>query len=208
MREGYASGMNPRVPLIERKQRQARERIVAAAEELFFARGFDDVSVSDIAERAEVGRTTFFRHFSDKQEVVFAKEQQLLEMITAAAQTDDFVPVNGMTEAIQQLRQLVLAMCARTTADPGDYARHFQLVDQTVDLRARDALKMQEFAAQLIDVLINRGAEPTVAASAAHVALGCYLTARSLGNDPRTLVDDTRAAFDRILNLGTATAPA
>jgi AcrR family transcriptional regulator len=200
--------MSPRVPLIERKQRQARERIVAAAEELFFARGFDDVSVSDIAERAEVGRTTFFRHFSDKQEVVFAKEQQLLEMITAAAQTDDFVPVNGMTEAIQQLRQLVLAMCARTTADPGDYARHFRLVDQTVDLRARDALKMQEFAAQLIDVLINRGAEPTVAASAAHVALGCYLTARSLGNDPRTLVDDTRAAFDRILKLGTAIAPA
>jgi hypothetical protein len=139
---------------------------------------------------------------------VFAKEQQLLEMITAAAQADDFVPVNGMTEAVHQLRTLVLAMCAQTTADPEDYARHFQLVEQTVDLRARDALKMQEFAGQLMGLLINRGADPTVAASAAHVALGCYLTARSLGNDPRTLVDDTEAAFDRVLTLGTATAPA
>lgn len=196
------------VPLIERKQRQARERIVKAAEELFFARGFDGVSVSDIADRAEVGRTTFFRHFSDKQEVVFAKEQQLLEMITAAAQADDFVPVNGMTDAVEQVCQLVLALCAQATADPEDYARHFRLVEQTVELRGRDALKMQQLAEKLRGVLINRGADQTVAISAAHVALGCYLTARSLSDDPRTLVDDTRAAFDRVLKLGTATAPA
>jgi AcrR family transcriptional regulator len=200
--------MNPPVSLVERKQRQARERIIKAAEELFFTRGFDDVSVSDIAERAEVGRTTFFRHFSDKQEVAFAREQQLLEMITAAAQDGDFAPVRGMTDAVEQLCQLVLAMCAQATADPEDYTRHFQLVDQTVELRSRDALKMQQFAGKLSDVLINRGADQTVAVSAAHVALGCYLTARTLGNDPRTLVDDTRAAFERVLTLGPATTPA
>jgi AcrR family transcriptional regulator len=200
--------MNPPVPLVERKQRQARERIIQAAEELFFTRGFDDVSVSDIAERAEVGRTTFFRHFSDKQEVAFAREQQLLEMITAAAQEAEFAPVRGMTEAVEQLRQLVLAMCAQATADPEDYTRHFRLVDQTVELRGRDALKMQQFAGKLSEVLINRGAEQTIAASAAHVALGCYLTARSLGIDPRTLVDDTRAAFERVLTLGATTTPA
>jgi AcrR family transcriptional regulator len=61
-------------PLVERKQRAARERIVRAATELFAERGYSKVSVSDIAERAEVGRTTFFRHFGDKQEVVFARE--------------------------------------------------------------------------------------------------------------------------------------
>jgi AcrR family transcriptional regulator len=85
--------MTPPVPLVERKRRQARNRIIQAAEELFFTRGFDDVSVSDIAERAEVGRTTFFRHFGDKQEVAFAREQELLETIAAAAQEDDFAPV-------------------------------------------------------------------------------------------------------------------
>ena len=129
-------------------------------------------------------------------------------MITAAAQEADFPPVRNMTEAVDQLRQLVLAMCAQATADPEDYTRHFRLVDQTVELRGRDALKMQQFAGKLSEVLINRGAEQTVAASAAHVALGCYLTARSLGNDPRTLVDDTRAAFERVLTLGATTTPA
>ncbi len=76
--------MTPPLPLVERKQRQARQRIIDAARELFLERGFDGVSVGDIAERAEVGRTTFFRHFGDKQEVVFANEQELLDTITAA----------------------------------------------------------------------------------------------------------------------------
>jgi len=76
--------MTPPLSLVERKQRQARQRIIEAARELFLERGFDGVSVGDIAERAEVGRTTFFRHFGDKQEVVFAKEQELLDAIAAA----------------------------------------------------------------------------------------------------------------------------
>src|SRR3569833_3982825 len=71
--------MNQRPSLRERKQKQAREQIVEAAFELFAARGFTDVTVTDIAERAEVGRTTFFRYFGDKQEVVFSGEQQLLD---------------------------------------------------------------------------------------------------------------------------------
>ena len=61
-----------------RKQQRAREQIVDAAYELFAERGFAQVTVTDIAERAGVGRTTFFRYFGDKREVVFAGEQELL----------------------------------------------------------------------------------------------------------------------------------
>lgn len=52
-----------------------------AARELFTERGYAAVSVSDIAERAEVGRTTFLRHVGDKQQVVFAHEQALLPLV-------------------------------------------------------------------------------------------------------------------------------
>ena len=200
--------MTPPVPLVERKRRQARERIVQAAEELFFSRGFDDVSVSDIAERAEVGRTTFFRHFGDKQEVVFAKEQELLDTIAAAGQAEGTAAARSATEAVEQLRPIVLALCAQATADPAGYVRHFRLVEQHVELRARDALKSQQLAGKLSEILIHRGADKPVALTAANVALGCYLTATSLGNDPRTLVDDARAAFKRVLTLGAATTPA
>ena len=62
--------------LTDRKRRRAKEAIRQAALELFSERGFDAVSVTDIAGRAEVGRTTFFRYFGDKQEVLFSEPEE------------------------------------------------------------------------------------------------------------------------------------
>src|SRR5450432_1966965 len=134
--------MTPPFSLVERKQRQARQRIIEAARELFLERGFDGVSVGDIAERAEVGRTTFFRHFGDKQEVVFANEQELVDTITAAGHAD--AAPRDATGALEQLRPVLLALCAQATANPEAYTRHFQLIDQHPELRARDGVKMQQ----------------------------------------------------------------
>jgi AcrR family transcriptional regulator len=197
--------MTPPLPLVERKRRQARQRIVQAAEELFLARGFDNVSVSDIAERAEVGRTTFFRYFGDKQEVAFAKGEELLETIAAADGDDTAAPLSA-TEAIEQLCPIVLALSAQVTADPEAYTRHFQLVEQNPELRARDALKMQQIADTLSDLLIHRGTDEATALFAAQIALACYQTAKRHGNDPLTLVDETRFAFRRVVTLGTGAA--
>lgn len=194
--------MTPALPLVERKRRQARQRIIQAAEELFLARGFDEVSVGDIAERAEVGRTTFFRHFGDKQEVVFAKWQELLETIAAASQAEG-TPARNATEAVEQLRPVVLSLCAQAAADPEAYSRHFQLIEQHPELRARDAVKMQQTADKLSDLLIHRGTDEATALFAGQVAVACYQTAKRLGNNPHTLVDETQAAFRRVLTLGT-----
>jgi len=198
--------MTPPRPLVERKQRQARQRIIEAALELFLERGFDAVSVGDIAERAEVGRTTFFRHFGDKQEVVFAKEQELLETIAAASRADDTAAARSATEAVQQLRPVLLALCARAAADPEAYTRHFQLIEQHAELRAREAVKTQQIADKLGELLIDRGSDEATARLAAQIAIACYQTAKRLGNNPRTLVDETRTAFGRVLTLGTGVA--
>jgi AcrR family transcriptional regulator len=198
--------MTPPRPLVERKRRQARQRIIQAAEELFLARGFDEVSVGDIAERAEVGRTTFFRHFGDKQEVVFARWQELLETIVAAGQAEGTAAARSATEAVEQLRPVVLSLCAQAAADPEAYSRHFQLVEQHPELRARNAVKMQQIADKLSDLLIHRGSDEATAVFAGQVAVACYQTAKRLGNNPHTLVDETRAAFRRVLTLGTCAA--
>jgi AcrR family transcriptional regulator len=194
--------MTSALPLVERKRRQARQRIIQAAEELFLARGFDEVSVGDIAERAEVGRTTFFRHFGDKQEVVFAKWQELLETIAAAGQAEGTAAARNATEAVEQLRPVVLSLCAQAAADPEAYSRHFQLIEQHPELRARDAVKMQQTADKLSDLLIHEA----TARFAGQAAVACYQTAKSLGNNPHTLVDETQAAFRRALTLGTGAA--
>jgi AcrR family transcriptional regulator len=198
--------MTPSLPLVERKRRQARQRIIQAAQELFLERGFDGVSVGDIAERAEVGRTTFFRYFGDKQEVVFAEEQELLETIAAAGQAEGTATARNATEAVEQLRPIVLALCAQAATDPEAYARHFQLIEHHPELRARDAVKMQQIADKLSDLLIHRGSDEATALFAAQIALACYQTARRLGNNPHTLVGETRAAFRRALTLGTGAA--
>jgi AcrR family transcriptional regulator len=196
--------MTPSLPLVERKQRQARQRIIEAARELFLERGFVGVSVGDIAERAEVGRTTFFRHFGDKQEVVFAKEQELLDTITTAGHAD--AAPRDAAEALEQLRPVLLALCTQATADPDAYTRHFQLIEQHPELRARDAVKMQQIADKLSELLIHRGSDEATARFAAQIALACYQTAKRLGNNPHTLANDTQAALNRALTLGTGTA--
>src|SRR2546423_5890370 len=99
------------VPLRERKKRRAQEAIVEAAFELFAERGFADVTVADIAERAEVGRTTFFRYFGDKQEVLFDDEQQIIDGLMARYRTVTATGVPDLAGALAQIRAASLLLC-------------------------------------------------------------------------------------------------
>ncbi|MFC7023733.1 TetR/AcrR family transcriptional regulator [Promicromonospora thailandica] len=191
----------PSDSLVERKQRRARQRIVEAADELFAQRGFDDVSVTDIAARAEVGRTTFFRYFGDKTEVVFAKERAMLDAIEAAGRDTAVAAAQGVREAIEQLRPIVVDLCERAAEDLAAYDRRAALLDQHVELRARDALKSRQIATRLGELLGERGTAEATAVLAAQVALGCYETARIRSRSGGDLVREAHAAFDELLAL-------
>jgi AcrR family transcriptional regulator len=188
--------------LIERKQLRARQRIIAAAAELFADHGFDAVSVSDIAERAEVGRTTFFRYFGDKQEVVFAREQEVLDLIAGEhleiPRSGDRTP----TSALRALEPVLLRVCDRMTSSPDGYRAHMQLVDGHGELRGRDAAKMRVAAERLSGLLLAGGWDAGPAALAAELALACYWTARSTNPDPEDLSSATRNALRHTLELG------
>lgn len=194
--------MSSDVPLTERKQRRARARIVEAADELFTAHGFDAVSVNDIAERAEVGRTTFFRYFGDKQEVVFAREQELLDLIAAEHVTGPASGSQTATEALRALEPVFLRLCERMTADPDDFQRHTDLIGTHVELQGRSAAKMRVVALRLGALLVAEGWTERTASLAAEIALACYWTAYETSAGPSELVDATRDAFRRALELG------
>lgn len=59
----------------------ARDRLAGAAFTLFDEQGYEQVTVDDIAERAGVGRTTFFRHYRSKEEVIFPDHDSMLERV-------------------------------------------------------------------------------------------------------------------------------
>ena len=64
-----------------RRRRRTAEAIVAGALGLFEEQGFERTTVDQIAEAAEISRRTFFRYFADKEEVFFAEDERLLDLI-------------------------------------------------------------------------------------------------------------------------------
>src|SRR5208282_539426 len=58
----------------------ARQRLVRAALDLFTEQGYDNTTVTQIAERAGLTKSTFFRHFPDKREVLAAGQDTLCQL--------------------------------------------------------------------------------------------------------------------------------
>ncbi|WP_344885325.1 TetR/AcrR family transcriptional regulator [Allokutzneria multivorans] len=186
--------------LRDRKRQRARDQIVDAAFALFAKRGFHDVTVTEIAERAEVGRTTFFRYFGDKQEVVFSDEQGLLEQMTEHQRAFDPVTARSVCPAMRQLRGTVLALCEAITKDRKRYLVHERLLEENPELVDRSIRKVQRFTQALEDVLVERGTPREIAVLAAQLSLGCFQAGRRLADgNPSRLVSEVEAAFERVV---------
>lgn len=182
-----------------RKRARAREAIVEAAYALFAERGFDQVTVADIAARAEVGRTTFFRYFGDKQEVIFAGEETFLADAPEVAE-----PVGpDLARALALVRTVVVGYVERITEVPEAYTRHEELVESHPELRARSLVKQRSYVDGVTGWLVEQGAAPLTAVLAAELGLACFYAGRTAaGNDPLMLVAEVGAAFEKLNQRG------
>lgn len=190
---------SPPRSLRDRKRRRTKEAIRRAALELFSERGFDEVSVTDIAERAEVGRTTFFRYFGDKQEVLFADAGSEAAQAASGAGMQHEAIGSSLPDALAGVRSVVLRFIEHITADPEAYEVHERLVNQNPELYARSLVKQRHYADGLTDQLLAWGAEPSVARQAAEMGLACfYIGKATAGDDPRLLHRHVAGAFDRL----------
>lgn len=203
-----AEGVTRPGSLWDRKRRRAEEAIRKAALELFSERGYDQVSVTEIAERAEVGRTTFFRYFGDKQEVLFPDPAQesaeaLAEVGRPAAAIGSSLPA-----ALGSVRAVVTAFVEHITADPIDYEQHQRLVRQNPELYARSLVKQRRYADLLTAQLRRWGADPVIARQAAELGLACFYAAQAeSADDPRILPRHLACTFDRLELQSSAIPP-
>jgi len=79
----------PPVDRRTRKRLQTRQAISDIATRLFFERGFDRVTIDEIAEAADIGRMTVFNHFPRKEDMFFDREQEVREVALAAIANRD-----------------------------------------------------------------------------------------------------------------------
>lgn len=116
-----------------------RQRLTTAAFDLFDERGFEHSTVDDIAERAGVGRTTFFRTFPSKEDAILPDHDVVLGEVAArlATSTKETALV-----AICDAARLVLVHYL----DEGDLAQsRYRLTSSVPALRHREVASMQQY---------------------------------------------------------------
>jgi len=195
------------LPLRERKQRRTRETIIEAAMTLFAEHGFDRVTVTAIAERAEVGRSTFFRYFLDKQEVIFADDAELRQLLVSVAdeRAVALAPLgDSLATALIVANCGVLAISERIAEHSAWLPLRERLIEDNAELHARNLVKLHGYVAAGVEVLLRHGATLEVAVLASNLAAACFAAghARALTGelDLPTAVND---AFARLYILDT-----
>lgn len=89
----------------ERKKQVTRQALTAAAVRLFTERGYDETSVADIAEAADVSKRTFFLHFPTKEDVLLAgSDERVTSAVRAIAERPPGTsPRDALAAAAEQM---------------------------------------------------------------------------------------------------------
>jgi AcrR family transcriptional regulator len=181
----YDGRVNDQLGLRERKKLRTREAISNAAIELFLAAGFDQVSVTQVAEAAEVSRRTLFAYFPTKEDLVLHRfadhEDEPARVVRGRA-------VNQ--SALDALRDHFLGGLAHRDLNTGlndlpQILALLRLVTDTASLGARLLQYFNRGMAPLAESLTEVGSAPLTARLAAAQIIGVQ----------RVLAEDNMAAI-------------
>jgi AcrR family transcriptional regulator len=181
----------------------ARRRLQQAALELFRARGFDQTTAADIAERAGLNPRTFFRHFPDKREVLFDGEADLQAALLrfVAEAPDGLTPVEVLLHTFR--RTATILEENRPFSEP-----RLALIATTPTLHERDLAKGATMAATITQGLRRRGVDDRLADLTAHAGWAAFHhAAQNWLDDPERGLDTyVQRAFDDMSALFSPTA--
>ncbi|HEY6524593.1 MAG TPA: TetR family transcriptional regulator [Solirubrobacteraceae bacterium] len=140
----------------------AAERLAQAALDLYAERGFEQTTVAEIAKRAGLTERTFFRHYADKREVLFAGAGALQEPMVTAVQDapDATAPIDAVAEGLR---------AGAAVLEPRrPFSRQRQaVIAANTELQERELIKLARLGGALSDALRRRGvADPTASLTA------------------------------------------
>jgi AcrR family transcriptional regulator len=168
----------------------ARERLERAALALFTEHGFDATTVTEIADRAGLTKSTFFRHFADKREVLFGGQDMLVHLLSEAIRTAP--PAATTAECLAAALEAVAVAFTPERRDLAPQRR--AVVAANSELQERELLKRARLAAAMADALRARGADEVTARLAAEVGVLAFSTAYARWAAPDNLLSFSEIA--------------
>jgi AcrR family transcriptional regulator len=194
--------------LRERKKLRTERELSEAAVALACERGFDHVTIDDIAAAAEVSKTTFYRYFETKEDACLGKSAEVVRRLQAAleARPPDELPLVAVREAI-------VAMVDEYEHDRDEILRKGALIRQTPALAARNLehqAEMERMLAEFIAARLGPGPDAALRSRVASAVVMATMRATvdywrdtdgrdelgSLMEQSLELLAEQRAAFD------------
>jgi AcrR family transcriptional regulator len=151
----------------------ARDRLAQAAFDLFNEHGYEQTTIDDIAERAGLGRATFFRHYRSKEDVIFPDHDLLLERVRDRLRSTGHD--TALAAACDAVRLVLLHYL-----DEGDLARRRYVLTSTVPaLRDREIVSVARYQRLFREYIAERMAdgEPAVSGEPAEGGASAALQA-------------------------------
>ncbi len=176
--------------------RASRTQVVSAALDLFLRQGFEQTSVDQIAQAAGISRSTFFRQFGGKDDVIFADHDVVLTAAKDELDASDGNPWERVCESSQQIYR-------HYAADPDLARRRYRIVREVPALRDREIVTASQYERLFTRFLRERvpGVDEAIAVafSAAVTATHNHVLRQLLRGSKRIPVSALRDANDELL---------
>jgi len=190
-----------------RKRLATRQGISDAATRLFFERGFDHVTVDEIAAAADVGRMTVFNHFPRKEDMFFDRDEESREILRDALRRRDLgvAPI----EALRLLAHRLVAEASPFVEFTSRSQGFIATIEASETLKDRARAIRDELAqvvtAALSECVVREPSDPD-ARLAAGLLLATWTVALVQGHETfrrSRNTEDAKAAFLVLIDKGT-----
>jgi AcrR family transcriptional regulator len=173
----------------------AEQRLQQAAMTLFLERGYDNVTVAEIAEKAGLTRRTFFNHFGDKREIFSSGAEAF-----RASVSSHLAHVDGSVAPLEA----AVAALSHAGAGIADYRRYAAQVRAIVasapELQERELSKLAHVTTLISQQLQRRGSDARSATIVAKLAVTAFSIAWDdcISDDQQPFEDLMRRAVDGV----------
>jgi AcrR family transcriptional regulator len=140
--------------MADRRVHRTRRMLHAALVDLILERGWDAVTVADVCARAEVGRSTFYVHYADKEDLLIGGLDLVRDQLRASSR-ERFGFLDGLFEHVDESRRLFRAVIGKKSGLA--VQRRFRAIVLELiegDLATGDPIVARYLAGALVEILI------------------------------------------------------